>query len=427
MAEGGQTQGALSGIRILDLSRVLAGPWATQILGDLGAEVIKVEQPNKGDDTRAWGPPNFDDGYGGERQSAYFISCNRSKKSIVVDFSKPEGAEIIRKLAATVDVVVENFKVGGLKRVGLDEASLRSINPELIYCSITGFGPTGPYAHRGGYDLLIQAMGGLMSLTGPAADQPGSEPTKVGVPVIDLFTGLYATVSILAALHHRTRTGKGQSIDCALLDTAMAILANQGMNYLLGGTPPQRAGNAHPNVVPYRNFETADGEVIVAVGNDGQFVKFCHILDRADLAGDSRYATNSGRVLNRVELETEIRNSLRHRSREELLRLMSDAGVPGGPINRGDQAFADPQVEARNIVEHHINANGAELPLVRYPSLFSATPAKIRSVPPALGEHTREVLRDWLKLGSAEIAALEEKSVVQTQRLSSALKLNTGT
>ncbi|TPL00750.1 MULTISPECIES: CaiB/BaiF CoA-transferase family protein [unclassified Mesorhizobium] len=413
MVKRGQTQGALSGIKILDLSRVLAGPWATQILGDLGAGVIKVEQPNKGDDTRAWGPPYFDDGHGGERQSAYFMACNRNKKSIVVDFSKPEGAEIIRKLASSVDVVVENFKVGGLKKFGLDEASLRAINPNLIYCSITGFGPTGPYAHRGGYDLLMQAMGGLMSLTGPAAGQPGSEPTKVGVPVIDLFTGLYAAVSILAALHHRTRTGEGQLIDCALLDTALAILANQGMNYLLGGTAPQRKGNAHPNVVPYRNFETADGEVIVAVGNDGQFIKFCQLLGRADLAENPRYAANSMRVLNRVELEMEISDALLSWRRDDLVRRMSERGVPGGPINRVDQAFADPQVKARHVVELHSNANGVDIPFTRYPSLLSATPAKIRTVPPALGEHTHDVLRDWLKLGPAEIKDLEEQSVIQ--------------
>jgi len=415
MVKSEQTQGALSGIRILDLSRVLAGPWATQILGDLGAEVIKVEQPNRGDDTRAWGPPQFDDGRGGERQSAYYLACNRNKKSIAIDFSKPDGAAVIRKLASTADVVVENFKVGGLKKFGLDEASLRAINPGLIYCSITGFGPTGPYANRGGYDFLIQGMAGLMSITGPAAGQPGSGPTKVGAPVIDLFTGLYAAVSILAALHHRTQSGEGQSIDCALLDTALAVLANQGMNYLIGGVPPRPMGNGHPNVVPYRNFATADGEVIVAVGNDGQFIKFCQLLARPDWAADPRYATNSMRALNRVELEAKIGDALLSWCGDDLVRRMSECGVPGGPINRVDQAFADPQVKARHVVELHTNANGVEIPFTRYPSLLSSTPATIRSVPPALGEHTHEVLLGLARFTQEEIDKLEAQGVIQQQ------------
>lgn len=412
--------GPLAGLKVLDLSRVLAGPWSTQVLGDLGAEVIKLEQPGKGDDTRAWGPPYAHDP--DDRLSGYYLACNRNKRSIAIDITNPEGAALIRRLAADSDVVIENFKTGGLAKYGLDHASLRALNPGLVYCSITGFGLFGPYADRGGYDFLIQGMGGLMSVTGPAEGEPGSGPTKVGVPVIDLFTGLYATISILAALRHRDLTGQGQHIDCALLDTSVAILANQGMNHLLGGAIPQPMGNGHPNVVPYRNFATADGEVIVAVGNDGQFRKLCQVLERDDLGRDPRFATNSSRVAHRVDLEAELSASLSGWPRAGLLSEMTAAGVPGGPINRLDQVFADPQVQVRAMVERHGTENGDDLPFTRFPALLSETPARIRTLPPKLGEHTAEILQDWLGLTGQEIRSLAESGAVAGKISSEALE-----
>ncbi|MFA5538356.1 MAG: CaiB/BaiF CoA-transferase family protein [Gemmobacter sp.] len=391
--------GALRGLRVLDLSRVLAGPWAAQTLGDLGAEVIKVERPGMGDDTRGWGPPYLDDTTEGDDLfSAYYLCCNRNKRSVAVDFSRPEGAELIRRLALQCDVVIENFKVGALRRYGLDQESLLALNPRLVYCSITGFGQDGPYNRRGGYDFLIQGMGGLMSVTGPAPGQPGAGPTKVGVAVTDLFTGLYAVIAILAALRHRDETGQGQHIDCALLDTSVAILANQGMNWLVGGKVPQPMGNSHPNVVPYRNFPVADGELIIAVGNDRQFRGLCRILGDETLADRPEYATNPAR--------------LAHRKRGDVLAAMEAAGVPGGPINRIDEVFDDPQVRARAMVEQHTTNSGRPLPLTRFPARLSTTPASIRRPPPALGEHTGSVLTEVLGLSPEDSASLSADGVI---------------
>lgn len=412
MAQPDRTaSGPLAGVKVLDLSRVLAGPWCGQILGDLGAEVIKVEQPGKGDDTRAWGPPWFAEPE--QRMSAYYLACNRNKKSIAIDIARPDGAELIRRIAMECDVVIENFKTGGLAKYGLDYQSLKAVNPRLVYCSITGFGLFGPYAERGGYDFLIQGMGGLMSLTGPA----DGDPTKVGVPVIDLFTGLYASVSILAALRHRDATRGGQHVDCALLDTAVAILANQGMNHLVGGIIPKPMGNGHPNVVPYRNFASADGELIVAVGNDNQFQKLCEVLRRKDLAADPRFVTNSARVEARDVLEAELSASIAGWKRAELLAAMTRAGVPGGPINSVDQVFADPQVQARGMVGHYAVPGGGELPLTRFPAILSATPAQIDRLPPRLGEHTVDVLQEVLGLTDSAISALAIAGIVAGTKL----------
>lgn len=414
---GDTTVGALQGLRVLDLSRVLAGPWASQILGDLGAEVIKVEQPGKGDDTRGWGPPFLPDG-GDDSDifSGYYLACNRNKRSIAIDMAKPEGAALVKRLAAVSDVVLENFKVGALARYGLDYASLRAVNPRLVYCSITGFGQDGPYARRGGYDFLIQAMGGLMSVTGPAEGSPGSEPTKVGVPVSDLFTGLYAVIAIQAALRHRDHSGEGQHIDCALLDTTVAILANQGMNYLVGGQVPRPMGNAHPNVVPYRPFETADGHLIVAVGSDAQYQALCRLLGRDDLADDPRLQRNAGRVAHRVELEAALQDTLATRRRDDVLAAMEKHGVPGGPINRIDQVFADPHIQARQMVETHATPNGTTLPLTRFPARLSATPATIRHTPPHLGQDGTAILRDLLQLDDTDIAGFTARGIVSDTR-----------
>ena len=390
--------GALEGIRVLDLSRVLAGPWSTQILGDLGAEVIKVERPGAGDDTRGWGPPSTE--IGGEIFSAYYLACNRNKQSIAIDMSHPEGAALIRRMAAEADILVENFKTGGLARYGLDYERLREINPRLIYCSVTGFGQTGPYAARGGYDFLIQGIGGLMSVTGESADAP----VKVGVPIIDLFTGLYATIAIQAALRHRDRSGEGQHIDCALLDTSVAILANQGMNWLIEGVTPRPMGNAHPNVVPYRTFAADDGHIIVAVGNDGQFAALCRVLGRADLAEDPDYLTNELRNRNRAALEPELEQEIACWTSAELLSAMETAGVPGGPINRINEVFADPQVQAREMVLP-VATGPQETPQIRFPPIMSASPATIRRAPPALGADGAMILRD-LGLSDPEMQEL---------------------
>lgn len=405
---------ALSGLRVLDLSRVLAGPWSSQILGDLGAEIIKIEQPGKGDDTRSWGPPYLDTGTGDpDPFSAYYLACNRNKRSVAIDIANPEGAALIRRLAQHCDVVLENFKVGGLARYGLDYASLRAENPRLVYCSITGFGQTGPYAPRGGYDFLIQGMSGLMSVTGQPDGAPGAEPLKVGVPVSDLFTGLYATVSILAALRHRDKTGQGQHIDCALLDTQVSLLANQAMNWLVGGQVPRRLGNGHPNVVPYRCFATADGHIIVAVGNDGQFRNLCRLLDRQDLLDDARFATNAGRQTNRVELEAALADSIGTWASAPLIARLAEFGVPGGPINRVDQVFADPQIQARGLVRHITMDNGADIPMVGFPAQLSATPATYRHAPPRLGGQTQTVLHDLLGLDDDAMRDLADRQIIQ--------------
>ena len=398
--------GPLSHIRVLELSRVLAGPWSAQTLADLGADVIKVERPGAGDDTRAWGPPWAGD------QSAYFLSTNRGKRSITIDFERPEGQELVRKLAAQADVVIENFKVGGLVKYGLDYDSLKAVNPRLVYCSITGFGQTGPYRNRAGYDFMIQGMGGLMSITGQPDGEPGGGPVKVGVAVTDIFTGLYATIGIMGALAHRDRTGEGQQVDLALLDVQVAVLANQAMNCLVGGKAPQRLGNAHPNIVPYQAFATRDGYIILAVGNDGQFAKFCTVAGRPDLARDERYATNPARVANRKELVALLEELIRTRDSQDWLGALEQVGVPCGPINDLAAVFEDPQVKARNIHQDLPHPTQGSVPTVASPIRYSGTPLVHDTAPPTLGQHTDTVLAESLGLGEADIAALREKGVI---------------
>ncbi|MBK3777143.1 CoA transferase [Azospirillum brasilense] len=398
--------GPLSHVRVLELSRVLAGPWAAQTLADLGADVIKVERPGAGDDTRAWGPP-----WAGE-ESAYFLSTNRGKRSITIDFERPEGQELVRKLVAQADVVIENFKVGGLVKYGLDYDSLKAINPGLVYCSITGFGQDGPYAKRAGYDFMIQGMGGLMSITGQPDAEAGGGPVKVGVAVTDVFTGLYATIGVLGALAHRERTGEGQWVNLALLDVQVAVLANQAMNYLVGGKAPQRLGNAHPNIVPYQAFATLDGHIILAVGNDGQFAKFCQVAGRPELAQDPRYATNPARVANRKELVPILELLLEQRTSRDWLSALEAVGVPCGPINDVSQVFADPHVQARHIHQDLPHPTAGTVPTVASPIRYSATPIEHTVAPPTLGQHTDAVLGEALGLCAADIAALREKGVV---------------
>lgn len=404
--------GALTGIRVLDLSRVLAAPWATQILGDLGAEVIKVESPTKRDDTRTWGPP-FIEGGSEPWDAAYYFCANRNKKAIAVDFSRAEGADLIRRLAAKADVVVENFKVGTLAKYGLDYAMLSAINPRLIYCSVTGFGHSGPYAKKGGYDFLVQGMSGLMSIIGAPAGEPHSSPMKVGIPISDLTCGLYACISILAALQHRNATGEGQQIDCALLDCQIALLSNQAANYFASGVRPKRLGNAHPNVVPYRDFATKDDFLLVACGNDRQFLSLCELLGRDDLAADPRYRSNAGRNLHRRELELALALTIATWSAADLLQAMADHGVPGGPINSIDQVFADPQVEARGLVQTLDRKDGAHIRTVGFPVKLSKTPASYRSAPPQFAQDTDEVLKDALELTANEIEALHANGTVR--------------
>ncbi|ALJ37759.1 CoA transferase [Azospirillum brasilense] len=398
--------GPLSHVRVLELSRVLAGPWAAQTLADLGADVIKVERPGAGDDTRAWGPP-----WAGE-ESAYFLSTNRGKRSITIDFERPEGQELVRKLAAQADVVIENFKVGGLVKYGLDYDSLKAVNPGLVYCSITGFGQDGPYAKRAGYDFMIQGMGGLMSITGQPDAEAGGGPVKVGVAVTDVFTGLYATIGVLGALAHRDRTGEGQWVNLALLDVQVAVLANQAMNYLVGGKAPQRLGNAHPNIVPYQAFATLDGHIILSVGNDGQFAKFCQVAGRPELAQDPRYATNPARVANRKELVPILELLLEQRTSRDWLSALEAVGVPCGPINDVSQVFADPHVQARHIHQDLPHPTAGTVPTVASPIRYSATPIEHTVAPPTLGQHTDAVLEQALGLCAADIAALREKGVV---------------
>lgn len=405
--------GPLSHIRVLDLSRVLAGPWAGQTLADLGAEVIKVERPGVGDDTRGWGPPFLCDADGEPtRDAAYFLAANRGKKSVSIDFTRPAGRELVSRLAAQCDILLENFKVGGLAKYGLDYQSLRQVNPKLIYCSITGFGQDGPYRQRAGYDFLIQGMGGLMSLTGAPDGEPGGGPMKVGVAIVDIFTGMYASTAVLAALAHRERTGEGQHIDLALLDVQVATLANQAMNYLVSGTPPERLGNAHPNIVPYQALATADGHIILAVGNDGQFARFCALAGCPELATDKRYATNAARVENRHELIPLLERALGHRTSAEWIALFEREAVPCGPINRLDEVFADPQVEARRMRISLDHRRAGEVPLVGSPMKFSATPVEYRQAPPVLGEHNAEVLGDLLGLSPQEQLCLSAEGII---------------
>ncbi|GAB0114678.1 CaiB/BaiF CoA transferase family protein [Acidisoma sp. C75] len=405
--------GALSHLRVLDLSRVLAGPWASQLLGDLGAEIIKIERPGTGDDTRGWGPPFLKDGAGQDtRDAAYFLCANRNKQSVTIDITRPEGQAIIRALAERSDVLIENFKVGGLAQYGLDYASLAAINPRLVYCSITGFGQTGPYAERAGYDFLIQGMGGLMSITGRREDEPGAGPQKVGVALTDVLTGLYASNAILAALAWRERSGRGQYIDLALLDVQVASLANQTMNYLVTGTPPRRMGNAHPNIVPYQDFPTADGAMILAVGNDGQFAKLALVAGHPEWAADPRFATNRARVENRAAFVAAFSAVSVLRKTKEWVAALEEAGVPCGPINDLAEVFADPQVVARGTRLSLPHAAGGDVALVANPIRLSETPAEYRSAPPALGEHTAQVLRQTLGLSEAEVETLAKNGVI---------------
>jgi crotonobetainyl-CoA:carnitine CoA-transferase CaiB-like acyl-CoA transferase len=404
--------GPLAGTFVLDLSRVLAGPWATQILADLGAEVIKIERPGAGDDTRAWGPPFVKRSDGSDGDAAYFFAANRNKKSVTVDMAAPEGAELIRRLAAKADVLVENFKTGGLNKYGLDYEALRHANPRLVYCSITGFGQTGPDAGRAGYDYMIQAMGGLMSITGQPDGAPGGEPMKVGVAVVDLFTGLYASNAVLAALLHARATGQGQHIDMSLFEVQAAMLANQATNFFVSGRAPARMGNAHPNLAPYQPFPTSDGAVVIAVGNDGQFRALCHVLGAPNLAKDKRFLSNASRVNNRVELAAALSELTIARSTGAWVEALETASVPCGPINTVDRVFAEPQAAARELVVEQTRED-LESPVrtVASPLRLSATPVSYQTAPPALGAHTREVLKG-LGLTGEELDRLRAQGVV---------------
>jgi crotonobetainyl-CoA:carnitine CoA-transferase CaiB-like acyl-CoA transferase len=405
--------GALSHLRVLDLSRVLAGPWAGQILADLGAEVIKIERPGNGDDTRAWGPPFLKDPRGeNTSEAAYYLSANRNKQSVTIDFTQPEGQKLVRELAAKSDIVIENFKVGGLKAYGLDYESLQLENPRLIYCSITGFGQTGPYAKRAGYDFMIQGLGGLMSLTGLAEGEDGAGPVKVGVALTDILTGLYSTSAILAALAHRDLGGPGQHIDMALLDVQVACLANQAMNYLTTGVSPRRLGNAHPNIVPYQDFPTADGDFILTVGNDSQFRKFAEVAGHPQWTDDPRFSTNKQRVAHRAELIPLIRQATVFKTTAEWVAALEVAGVPCGPINDVAQVFADPQVQFRGLKVELPHALGGSVPQVASPIRLSATPVEYRRAPPLLGEHTLEVLTGVLGLSDTDVITLREAGVL---------------
>ena len=404
---------SLSHIRVLDLSRVLAGPWCGQILGDLGAEVVKVERPGAGDDTRTWGPPWIRTATGEDTgEAAYFMAANRGKKSVTIDISVPEGQALVRSLAARSDVLLENYKVGGLRQYGLDYESLSASNPRLIYCSITGFGQDGPYSSRAGYDFIVQGMGGLMSITGERDDLPGGGPQKVGVAVADLFTGMYATVSVLAALAYRDVSGRGQYIDMALLDTQVAMTANMGMNYLASGKAPVRAGNAHSNIVPYQTFAAADGEIILAVGNDGQFARLCRVAGRPDLAEDERFATNPARVTHRSVLVPILAQLIASRPKQWWSDSLEAVGVPCGAVNDLAQVFADPHVRHRGMQVEMPHPTAGRVSLVGSPIKMSETPVSYASAPPLLGQHTDEVLRDLLGLDADAIAGLRERHVV---------------
>ncbi|MDY0107711.1 MAG: CaiB/BaiF CoA-transferase family protein [Giesbergeria sp.] len=405
--------GALQHVKVLDLSRVLAGPWAAQTLGDLGAEVIKVERPGTGDDTRAWGPPYVTDPVGQPTgESAYYMCTNRNKQSVTVDFTQPEGQEIVRQLAAQCDVLIENFKTGGLAQYGLDYASLSALNPRLVYCSVTGFGQDGPYAHRAGYDFLIQGMGGLMSITGQPDGAPGGGPMKVGVALTDILTGLYASTAILAALQARDHTGRGQHIDLALLDVGVACLANQGMNYLYGHTVPQRMGNAHPNTVPYQDFPTQDGHMILAIGNDGQFARFCQAIGQPGWAEDERFTRNAARLANRTELVARIRAVTVTRSTRDWITLLEQHAVPCGPINTVRDVFDDPQVQARGLQITMPHPQAGAVPLVASPIRLSDTPVTYRHTPPQLGQHTDEVLTRHLGLTPTQLQIYKDHGVL---------------
>jgi len=396
--------GPLAGLRVLDLTRVLAGPTCTQMLGDLGAEVIKIERPEAGDDTRGFAPPFVPN----TKESAYFVGVNRNKKSVTLDIAKPEGQAIIHKLLEHCDILVENFKVGALAKYGLGYEQLAKTHPRLIYCSITGFGQTGPYAPRPGYDALIQAMGGVMSLTG----EPNGSPQKVGVPVADLFAGLYGCIGILAAVNHRNNTGQGQQIDIGMLDTHVAWLANQGMNYLATGENPPRLGNQHPNIAPYQEFPTKDGYIILAVGNDPTFERFCKAFGQEALLADPRFATNPIRVQNRQLVTDTLTPVMKSKTTAEWIEALEALKIGCGPINTLEQVFADPHVQAREMVVEMAHGSGETVKVIANPVKLSATPPSYRSAPPVLGEHTNAVLTDVLKMSAADIAALKDKGIL---------------
>jgi crotonobetainyl-CoA:carnitine CoA-transferase CaiB-like acyl-CoA transferase len=399
--------GALTGLRVLDLTRVLAGPWATQLLADFGADVIKIEKPGDGDDTRGWGPPFVTNSDGTRGDAAYFQSANRGKQSVCIDMAKPEGQQLLRALAEKSDVVIENFKVGGLKKYGLDYASLKAINPRLIYCSITGFGQTGPYAQRAGYDFMIQGMAGVMSITGEA--QGG--PVKMGVAFSDIFAGLHAVIGIQAALLHREKTGLGQMIDISLLDSQVSVLANQALNYLVSGKVPQRLGNAHPNIVPYQTFETKDGHIIMAVGSDRQYADFCRIIGAPQLVTED-YKTNKGRVENRITLIEKIIPHMKAKTTADWVQAFEDAAVPCGPINTIDEVFANEQVKARHLQQNLTRDDGTVVPTVVSPIVFTETPASFHTAAPRLGNSTDRVLSDILRVSPEQLKQLRDAGAI---------------
>ncbi len=395
--------GALVGLRVLDLTRVLAGPWASQTLADFGAEVIKIEKPGEGDDTRGWGPPFVKNPDGSDGDAAYFQSANRGKNSVCIDFTKPEGQSLIKALAAQSDILIENYKVGGLAKYGLDYASLAAVNPRLIYCSITGFGQTGPYANRAGYDFMIQGMAGVMSITG----EPDGSPMKMGVAFADIFAGLHAVIGIEAALYARAKTGIGQHIDISLLDSQVSVLANQALNYLVGGKVPKRLGNQHPNIVPYQSFETADGHIIVAVGNDRQFSEYCRIID---VSVDAKFAINRGRVEGRDELIPQLIEAMKKKTTAEWIAAFEADAIPCGPINTIDQVFDDPQVKARGLQLSLLREDGVKMPSVANPIVFSQTPNVYEKPSPRLGQDTEKILREVLSVD--DLNDLTRKNVI---------------
>ncbi|HVL75733.1 MAG TPA: CaiB/BaiF CoA-transferase family protein [Noviherbaspirillum sp.] len=412
MADSPLNNKALGHIRILDLTRVLAGPWCAQNLADLGADVIKIERPGAGDDTRHWGPPYLKDSEGRDTsEAAYYLAANRGKRSVTLDIATPEGQDIVRRLAREADVVLENYKVGQLKKYGLDYESLKREKPDLVYCSITGFGQDGPYAQRAGYDFIIQGMGGFMSITGERDDLPGGGPQKAGIAISDLMTGMYATIAVLAALAHRDRTGEGQYIDMALLDVQVAMLANMATNYLASGNAPRRWGNAHPNIVPYQTFATSDGHIIVAVGNDGQYRRFVEAGGRPELAVDERFATNPMRVRHRETLVPILAEMVQARTKQEWIDALEAAGVPCGPINTLDEVFENPQVVARGMRIELDHPSAGKVPLVRSPMKMSATPTTHEGAPPLLGQHTEEVLCEVLGMSADEVKGLRARGV----------------
>jgi len=403
----------LAGLRVLDMSRILAGPWCGQVLADLGAEVIKVERPGKGDDTRAWGPPFLKDPEGQDTsESAYYLCANRGKQSVTLDIAKPEGQKIARELAQHADILLENYKVGDLKRYGLDYDTLSALNPRLVYCSITGFGQNGPFKDRAGYDFMVQGMGGLMSITGERDELPGGGPQKAGVAIADLMTGMYSTVAILAAIEERHRSGRGQHIDMALLDTQVAWLANQNTNYLIGGEVPIRMGNAHPNVVPYQTFPTKDGDVIIAIGNDSQFKKFCEAAGIPETGNDPRYASNALRIANRDTCIAAIAPAVKLKTTAEWIAALEPLGVPCGPIHRLDDVFANPQIKHRGMQVDVPHPLSGEVPLVANPIKYSRTPLSYDTPPPLLSQHTDQVLQKLLGKSDAEIAALRAAGII---------------